>query len=72
MASKNRGLYRFLCRSQVLIIMVPRNSISAQNGYLYSNTSIMNEITTRLLIISCNTVMLTVTTALYAGSVYHV
>ena len=31
-----------------------------------------NDITTRLLIISCNGIMLTITTALYAGSVYHV
>ena len=30
------------------------------------------DITTRLLIISCNNIMLTTTTALYAGSVYHV
>ena len=28
MASKNRALYRFLCWSQVLIIIVPRNSTS--------------------------------------------
>ena len=26
MVRKNRGLYSFLCSSQVLIIMVPRNS----------------------------------------------
>ena len=31
-----------------------------------------NVITTRLLIISCNNMVLTITTALYAGSVYHV
>ena len=31
-----------------------------------------NDITTRLLITSCNNIMLTITTALYAGSVDHV
>ena len=33
---------------------------------------VYNAITTRLLIILCNKIMLTMTTALYAGSVYHV
>ena len=32
----------------------------------------MKDITTHLLIKSCNNTMLTITTALYAGSVYHV
>ena len=32
---------------------------------------VYNDITTRLLIISCINIMLTISTALYAGSVYH-
>ena len=35
-------------------------------GYVY------NVIPTRLLIILCNNIVFTITTALYAGSVYHV
>ena len=44
-------------------------SIRAQNGYIIT---VYNDITTRLLIIYCNSIMLTITTALCAGSVDHV
>ena len=44
-------------------------SISAQNGYTMIR---LHDITIRLMIISCNNIMLTISAALYAGSVDHV
>ena len=45
--------------------------VSVQNGVIIKK-NVYNDITTRLLIMSCNNIMLTITTALYAGSVDHV
>ena len=40
--------------------------------YAHTMPILIDDITTRLLIVSCNNFMLTITTALYAGSVDHV
>ena len=55
--------------------LVEHTQTHTPDGFFFWDVSIRNslrsndDITTRLLIISCNNIMLTITTALYAGSV---